>query len=189
MPISAFLQLLVSEVACGEECALLALLAYFCRSLPVLPQLKNFFQKSKCAHHPRTRCHFCAKFDVLSQSWDIVWKKNSHPPRHPAYSPPVNLRTEEKTSSIIRHEFLQNNSFALAKVIWQRPHQITSGNWNWDSRLIGLQCFWLPLQEGSRYLDLFSAVFTAKPRDITDWRHLGSSIALVCISFIECVWA
>jgi len=33
-----------------------------------LPQLKNLFQKSNCAHHPRTRRHFCANFDVLRHS-------------------------------------------------------------------------------------------------------------------------
>jgi len=31
----------------------------------ILPQLKNIFEKSKCAHNPHTRCHLCAKFDVL----------------------------------------------------------------------------------------------------------------------------
>jgi len=35
---------------------------------PILPQLQNFFRKFKCAHHPRTRCHLCAKFDVLKLS-------------------------------------------------------------------------------------------------------------------------
>jgi len=47
--------------------------------LPILPQFKNFFQKSKCEHHPRTRCHLYAKSDILrpSQSWDIVGEKQS----------------------------------------------------------------------------------------------------------------
>jgi len=35
----------------------------------ILTQLKNFFpKKSKCAHPPRTRRHFYAKFDVLRPS-------------------------------------------------------------------------------------------------------------------------
>jgi len=40
--------------------------------------IKNLFQKSKCVHHPFTRRHLCAKFDVLrpSQSWFIFWRKN-----------------------------------------------------------------------------------------------------------------
>jgi len=57
--------------------------------LQILPQLKNFFQKSKCAHHPRTRRHLCAKFDFLRPSRSVVGyrlkKKNSHPDTHPAY--------------------------------------------------------------------------------------------------------
>jgi len=49
-------------------------LAYFCQLL----QLEKLFHKIR---------HLCAKFDILrpSQSWDIVWRNNSHPPRHPAY--------------------------------------------------------------------------------------------------------
>jgi len=51
--------------------------------------IKKLFQKSKWVHHPRTIRHLCAKFDILmlSQSWEIVWRINSHPPRqwHPAY--------------------------------------------------------------------------------------------------------
>jgi len=60
----------------------LAILAYF---LQIFPQLKNFFQKSKCTHHPHTRCHLCAKFDVLrpSQSWDIGWRKKQSPTQTP----------------------------------------------------------------------------------------------------------
>jgi len=58
-------------------------------TLQILPQLKTFFFKSKCAHHPCTRRHLWAKFDIFrpSQSWDIVWRKitATHPDRHPAY--------------------------------------------------------------------------------------------------------
>jgi len=56
---------------------------------PILLQLKTF-QKSKCAHHPHTRCHLCAKFDALrpSESWDIVRVEKKQSPtqtdRHPA---------------------------------------------------------------------------------------------------------
>jgi len=69
----------------------------FWRFLQIWPRY-IFSQKSKCAHHPRTRRHPCAKFDVLgpSQSWDIVWRINSHSPRDPdtqLISPWVNLST------------------------------------------------------------------------------------------------
>jgi len=49
-----------------------------------MPELKKF-QKSKCEHHSYIRCHLCATFDVLrpSQSCDIFWRKNSHPPAQP----------------------------------------------------------------------------------------------------------
>jgi len=59
VPISAFLLFVVSEVARGEECA------YFCH---FLPQLKYLLQQSKCQHHPHTRCHLGAKFDILMPS-------------------------------------------------------------------------------------------------------------------------
>jgi len=36
--------------------------------LKILLQLKNFFQKSKCVHHPCIRCHRCPKFDILRPS-------------------------------------------------------------------------------------------------------------------------
>jgi len=36
--------------------------------LQMLPQLKNYFQKPKCEHHPRSRRHLCAKFDIRRPS-------------------------------------------------------------------------------------------------------------------------
>jgi len=74
----------------------LAFLVYFWHfQLQILPQLKTFLQKSKCAHHSHTRHHICAKFDVPrpSQSWDIIWRKNSHPLTNPA----------SRTPSLFRH--------------------------------------------------------------------------------------
>jgi len=50
--ISAILLFVVSEVA-------------WRRMRSCLLQLKNFFQKSKCAHHPCTRHHLCAKLTFL----------------------------------------------------------------------------------------------------------------------------
>jgi len=45
--------------------------------LQILPELKNFLQKSKCVHHSRTSRHLCATSDVLrhSQSWGIALRK------------------------------------------------------------------------------------------------------------------
>jgi len=57
----------------------------------ILPQLKNFSQKCKRAHHPRrpTRRHLCAKSNVLMpfQSWDSLWREKTvrHRDTHPAY--------------------------------------------------------------------------------------------------------
>jgi len=61
-------------------------LAFFCHFstffLKILLQLKNFIQKSKCAHHLCTKHYLSANFDVLrpSQSRDIAWRKTGHPP-------------------------------------------------------------------------------------------------------------
>jgi len=33
-----------------------------------MPQLQNFFQKCQWAHHPHTRCYFCAESDILGPS-------------------------------------------------------------------------------------------------------------------------
>jgi len=69
LPVSAFLLFLVSEVAYGEECAYFRrLLAYFCCFFANFATLKKLFQNCKCAHHPCTRRHLCAKFDVLRLS-------------------------------------------------------------------------------------------------------------------------
>jgi len=66
MLISTFLLFLVSEVACREECAHFGVFGLY---LPILSQIKKTFsKKSKCVHHPCTRHHLCAKFDVLRTS-------------------------------------------------------------------------------------------------------------------------
>jgi len=45
--------------------------------------IKNFFQKSKCTHHPRTGRHVFAKFDVLRRlsrlSLEISFKEKQSP--------------------------------------------------------------------------------------------------------------
>jgi len=53
----------------------------------ILPKLNNFFQKSKCKHHPGTRRHLCAKFDILkpTQSGDTVWRKKAITHPHMGY--------------------------------------------------------------------------------------------------------
>jgi len=51
----------------SEEKLAFLLFASFWPILAKFVQL-NFFQKSKCVHHPRTRRHLCAKFDVLRPS-------------------------------------------------------------------------------------------------------------------------
>jgi len=53
----------------------------FWNSFVKFATVKYFFEKSKGVHHPRTKRHLCAKFDVLrpSQSWDIAWRTKSHP--------------------------------------------------------------------------------------------------------------
>jgi len=67
VPISAFLRGLVFEVSRGEEVAHFVLLLCLDGFLQVFPQL-IFFQKSKGAHHPRTRRHLCAKCAILRPS-------------------------------------------------------------------------------------------------------------------------
>jgi len=56
-------------------------LAHFWCFLPTLLHIKNFFQKSKCVYHPRTRCHLCAKSDILTPAQSIYClnKKVTHP--------------------------------------------------------------------------------------------------------------
>jgi len=51
----------------------------------ILPQFKNFFKTLSVCIILYTRCHLCAEFDILGPSrfWDIVWRKNSYPPRNP----------------------------------------------------------------------------------------------------------
>jgi len=72
VPISAFLQFLVSEVACGEQFAFLAFVADFWQIfLANLAAIKKLVSKNvsvHCAHHHRTRRHLCTKFDVLRPS-------------------------------------------------------------------------------------------------------------------------
>jgi len=55
--------------------------------LQILPQIKNFFQKSKCAHILILDANFVPKLTFLGLlSPEISFgEKNSHPPRHPAY--------------------------------------------------------------------------------------------------------
>jgi len=102
---------LPSEVACGESthtvapriccfCILVAPLCkwknwYFLPNFCILPQIKNFFQKSNCAHYPRIRHHLCAKFDFLglrSPEYSFGEKTVTNPSRHPAY---FAIHTEE----------------------------------------------------------------------------------------------
>jgi len=59
---------------------------FFAFFLQILQQIKNFYQKSKCVHHPCTKRHLCAKFDVLRLlSPEISLGKNLVIPKQPAY--------------------------------------------------------------------------------------------------------
>jgi len=89
-------------------CSSLAFFGLFVAvSLQILPQLKNFFQKSKCVHYPHTRLHLCAKFDILrlSRFRDIIWRKVTHPD--------TQLISPSVIAVIFRVEFLAFAIFSL----------------------------------------------------------------------------
>jgi len=57
--------ILVTEVACGNNWIIYDVFwPIFGRLFANFATIeKNFFQKSKCTHHLRTKRHLCAKFD------------------------------------------------------------------------------------------------------------------------------
>jgi len=104
----------------------LAFSAYFSRFfLQILLQLQNFYQKSKCTHHARTRRHPYAKFDVLkpSQSWDIAWRKTDQPTIHTAYFAIRGPREPQRCAEGFALDgFL--NYLHIARVEMYRPNNI-----------------------------------------------------------------
>jgi len=76
--------------SCGEECAHFGVFGIFLAfaNSAAINKLFPIFQKIKVRPlSSYTRRHLRAKCDVFrpAQSWDIVWGKNIHPPRHTAY--------------------------------------------------------------------------------------------------------
>jgi len=77
-----------------ENCRLGAFWRFFANFVTIKDLFPEIYM---CAHHPRTRRHFCAKSDVLNsfQSSDIVWRKTGHLITHPdtqLITPSVNRR-------------------------------------------------------------------------------------------------
>jgi len=87
----------ISAFARGEKVAHFCVFALFGQFfLQISLQLKNFFQKSKCVHHPRTRRHLCDKFDVRSEAFSVppqisLGEKPVTHPDTPLISASVNL--------------------------------------------------------------------------------------------------
>jgi len=143
VPISACLLFVVSEVKCVEKNVLI--FGVFC--VQIMPQLKNFFQKSKRAHHLRTRRHLCVNFDVLrsSQSRDIASRRkkqsNNHPPRGSEdiqlISSSVNLGVPHR-EKYFKHVLLlylgkiKKKTFNIKYMRFSHPH--STGHPSWSHR-------------------------------------------------------